>query len=154
VVFDGLAEPGACVIAYKRFGFALIVRKDAVVTGIDRSVIESRTDFRSLTITGEMHDVSFAPEIALEDTAAQIFVDEIEQLGRAGMHADSPGLPSRRGHAFNASILDPAACQFHRQQGPDCAATDDQYRHFTCSRHPASPQRASREGRKQTYWKS
>src|SRR5262249_21660179 len=61
VVFDGLAEPGARVIAHEGFCLTLVVRQNAVVSRVDGGVIETRTDFRSLTVTDEVHDVSLAP---------------------------------------------------------------------------------------------
>ncbi len=131
VVFDGLAKTRACVIAHERLGLALAVREDAVVAGIDRGVIETRTNFRSLAITQEVHHVSFAPEIALKDAPAELLIDEIEHFDGARMHRDGPGLSARAGHAFDASILDTAARQLHRQHGPDCAAPDDQDGNFT-----------------------
>src|SRR5215471_6316072 len=67
VVFDGLAEPGARVIAYERFGLALAVRENAVVTRIDRAVIEAGADFGSLAVTDKVHHVTLAPQIAFED---------------------------------------------------------------------------------------
>jgi hypothetical protein len=54
IVFDGLAKPGARVIARERFGLALVVRQNAVVSRIDRGVIEPRTNFRSLAVTEEV----------------------------------------------------------------------------------------------------
>src|SRR5213593_1845529 len=62
VVFDGFAKPQARVIAHERFGLALVVRQNAVVPRIDRGVIETRTDFRPLAVTEEMHHVSFAEQ--------------------------------------------------------------------------------------------
>src|SRR6059036_3578158 len=109
VVFDGFAKPQARVIAHERFGLALVVRQNAVVSGTDRGVIETRTDFRPLAVTEEMHHVSFALKIAFEDTPAQLFVYEIEQLDRARMHRNGPGFTARARHAFYASILDAAA---------------------------------------------
>src|SRR5438093_9320263 len=80
VVFDRLAKPRARVIAHERFGLALVVRQNAVVSGIDGRVIQTRTDFRSLAVAEEVHDVPFAPKVALEDTPAQFLVHEIEDL--------------------------------------------------------------------------
>src|SRR5262249_1280112 len=88
VVFDGLAKSGARVIAHKCFGLALVVRKDAVISGLDGSVIETRTDFCSLAVPKEVHHVSFAPKIAFKDTAAQFLVHQIKQLDRARVHCD------------------------------------------------------------------
>src|SRR5256712_3080199 len=135
VVFDGLAKPGVRVIAHEHFGLALVVRQNAVVSRIDRSVIETRTDLRSLAVTEEVHHVSFAPKIAFEDPLAQLLVHEIEQLDRACMHRDGPRLTTRARHAFDTSILDAAARQLHRQHAPGCASTDDQYGYFNDVRH-------------------
>src|SRR5947208_16316648 len=137
VVFDGLAKSGARVIAHERFGLALVVRQNAVVSRIDRGVIETRTDFRSLAVTEEVHHVSFAPKIAFEDPHAQLLVHEIEQLDRACMHRDGPRLTTRARHAFDTSILDAAARQLHRQHAPGRSSTDDQYRYFSEIRHYA-----------------
>src|SRR5206468_3474054 len=109
VVFDGLAKPGARVIAHERFGLALVVRQDAVVSRINRGVIETRTDFRSLAVTEEVHHVAFAPKIAFEDQLAQFLVHEIEQLDRARMHRDGPRLAARARRAFDTSMFDAAA---------------------------------------------
>src|SRR5262245_31448422 len=68
VVLDRLSKMGARVIAHERFGLALVVRKDAVVARIHGGVIEAGTHFRPLTITNKVHDVSFAPEVAVKDT--------------------------------------------------------------------------------------
>src|SRR5947208_2763313 len=137
VVFDGLAKPGARVIAHERFGLALVVRQDAVVSRINRGVIETRTDFRSLAVTEEVHHVAFAPKIAFEDQLAQFLVHEIKQLDRARMHRDGPRLAARARHAFDTSILDAAARQLHRQHAPGRSSTDDQYRYFSEIRHYA-----------------
>src|SRR5216117_199573 len=139
VVFDGLAKSGARVIAHERFGLALVVRQNAVVSRIDRGVIETRTDFRSLAVTEEVHHVSFAPKIAFEGPLAQLLVHEIEQLDRACMHRDGPRLTTRARHAFDTSILDAAERQLHRQHAPGCASTDGQYGYFNDVRHPSSP---------------
>src|SRR5262249_20368118 len=106
VVFDGVAKPGARVIAHERFGLALVMRQNAVISRIDRGVIETRTDFRSLAVTQEVHYISLAPEIAFDDPPAQLFVHEIEQLDGARMHRDGPRLTARAWHAFNTSIPD------------------------------------------------
>src|SRR6266566_8137380 len=139
VVFDGLAKPRARVIAHERFGLALVVRQNAVVSGVDRGVIETRTDFRSLTVTDEVHHVSFAPKIAFKDAPAQLLVHEIEQFDRACMHRDGPRLTAGTWHAFDTSILDAAAGQLHRQHTPDRAPADDQHGYFTDVRHRSSP---------------
>src|SRR5215470_8049999 len=127
VVFDGLAKPGARVIAHERFGLALVVRQDAVVSRIHRGVVETRTHFRSFAVTEEMHHVSFAPKIAFEDAPAQFLVHEIKQFDGACMHRDGPRLTTRTWHAFDTSIFDAAARQLHRQYTADRTATDDQY---------------------------
>src|SRR5438876_12236997 len=137
VVVDGFAKSGARVIAHERFGLALVVRQNAVVSRIDRGVIETRTDFRSLAVTEEVHHVSFAPKIAFEDPLAQLLVHEIEQLDRACMHRDGPRLTTRARHAFDTSILDAAARQLHRQDAPGRSSTDDQYGYFSDIRHYA-----------------
>src|SRR4051812_19309023 len=131
VVFNGLAKVLACVIADKRLGLALAVGENAVVAGIHRGVIETRTHFRSLALAKKMHDVSFAPEIAIEDTFADFLIDKIEHLDGAGVHRNSAGLPARTRHALDASIFDTAARQFHRQHAAYGAATNDQDRDFT-----------------------
>src|SRR4029077_15653142 len=110
-------------------------REYTVVPGIDRCVIETWTDFRSLAVTQEVHHVSLAPEVAFEDTPAQVLVHEIEQFDRARMHRDGARLTARSWHAFNTPILDAAARQLHRQHASDCAAADDQHGYFSCVRH-------------------
>src|SRR5262245_66476012 len=131
VVFDGLAKPGARVIAHEGFGLTLVVRQDAVVSRIHRGVVETRTHFRSFAVTLEVHHVSFAPKIAFEDAPAQFLVHEIKQFDGACMHRDRPRLTARTWHAFDASIFDAAARQLHRQYAPDRTDTDDQYGDFT-----------------------
>jgi hypothetical protein len=64
------------------------MREDAVVAGIHRGVVESGTDFRSFAVSQEVHHVAFAPEVAFEDTPAQVFVHEIEKFDRARMHCN------------------------------------------------------------------
>src|SRR5215475_4500050 len=70
VVFDGFAEPGASVVAHERFGLTLAVREDAVVSRVDRRVIEAGAHFRALAVTNKVHHVTLAPQIPFEDTPA------------------------------------------------------------------------------------
>src|SRR5215471_15707602 len=70
VVFDGLVKTRARVIAHEPFCLALVVRQNAVVSRIDGGVIQTRTDFRSLAVMDEVHHVSLAPKIPLQDAPA------------------------------------------------------------------------------------
>src|SRR5262249_51175925 len=106
---------------------------------IDRGVIKTRTDLSPLAVTDEVHHIAFAPKIAFEDTPAQVFVHEIEQLNRASMHRNGPCLTAGAEHPLDASILNAAPRQLHGQHTADRAATDDQYRDFTDLRHSSSP---------------
>src|SRR5262249_60853728 len=74
-------------------------------------------------------------KITFEDAPAQFLVHEIKQFDGACMHRDRPRLTARTRHAFDASIFDAAARQFHRQYAPNRTATDDQYGDFTDVRH-------------------
>jgi hypothetical protein len=125
VVFNGFLKPGERVVAHERFGFALAVREDAVVAGIHRCVVEARTNFGSLSVSQEVHHIAFAPEVTFEDSTAQLLIDEVEHFHCSRMHGNGPGFPARARHALDASILDTAACQFHRQHAPDGASPDD-----------------------------
>src|SRR5688572_2064045 len=138
VVFDGAAKARAGVVADKGFCLALVVREDAVVTRIDGRVVETGTDFRPLAVSQEVHDVAFAPEIAIEDTLAEFLVDEVEKFDGARMHGDGAGFPAGAGHALDASIFDAASSKFHGEDAPDGAASDNEDRSFRDSWHTCS----------------
>ena len=139
VVFDRGAELGTGKVPDKAFGLALIVRHDAVVTRPDGGVVQPRPHLGALAVSHEVHDIALVPEIAVETSLTEPLVDALEQFDRAGMQCDRPRLPGRAGHAVNASKLDAAPRQLHRQYAPHGAASDDQHRHLARLCHCGPP---------------
>src|SRR4029453_3666840 len=124
VVFDVAAEPRSGEVADEPFGFALIVRQDAVVPGVNRGVVETWAHLGPLAVAKKVHHVPATPQVALEQAFAQRRVHQIHHLDRAGVERDGARLAAGTGHPIDAAIFDAAPRQLHREHTADGTPAD------------------------------